>query len=207
MRLPDGTRMRYAVSLPERNARRAPPLVLALHYGWDRRARPRGIGGRFLAELVEPGLGDLGAILVAPDCPGETWVEPGSERALVALVSEAGRRFGAASGRTVVVGYSLGGAGAWFLMARHPELFAGAIAIAANPEPASVTAMTRGMMCAIQSDVDERVPPDPTREAIAALLARGLRADLRVVGGLSHFEPARFVEPLRSATAWLAAGW
>ena len=58
----------YGISVPgSYDAADARPLVLALHPGGPRVAYD---GSRFLQQVVLPALGDLRAVVVAPDCPG-----------------------------------------------------------------------------------------------------------------------------------------
>ena len=68
---------RYTIALPHNHAADQPaPLILALHFA--------GHGSPFygkliLTELVEPALGQLDAIIVAPDCTGPDWTHPQSK--------------------------------------------------------------------------------------------------------------------------------
>jgi pimeloyl-ACP methyl ester carboxylesterase len=199
----------YAIHVPvRRDPSRAARLVLALHYAVDRHRNGRASPGRrFLMELALPGLRNLDAILVAPDCPGETWTTPATERALVELTRVLHARHGVTAARSAVVGYSLGGSGAWFMLARHPELFSASIPVASRPEGAWVDAITRGAVCAIQSRADEHVPFEAVGDAVRALRARGLPAELVAVDGLLHGDARSFADPLGRASRWLEGVW
>lgn len=210
LRLADGSRLRYAIALPHRRREkgRAIPLVLALHPGWDCRKRPsHGLGARFLRDLVHPGLRDLGAILVAPDCPAEEWTEARSERALVDLMRALREFYPVTPSRSVVVGYGLGGDGAWFMLGRHPELFSASIPIATYPESPWVDGIRSGGVYAIQGQGDELIPLEPTQKAITRLRERGLVADVLVFEALSHSDVRRFDVPLRRAIRWIHGVW
>ena len=76
--LGDGATMRYSVSVPELEAGAKVPLVLALHYGGP--VTPH-YGEDYMKVLVLPGLDELQAVFVAPDCPGNGWADPVSEAA------------------------------------------------------------------------------------------------------------------------------
>ena len=68
-------------SAPGDAARGEPrPLVVALHPGGNRVAF---YGSRFMQQVVIPGLSDLGAVIVAPDCPAASWTDPAAEGARV----------------------------------------------------------------------------------------------------------------------------
>jgi len=209
LRSASGSRLPYAIALPRRRpTTHTVPLVLALHGDWDRGQRPsHGLGKKFLAERVYPGLRGLEAIMVAPDCPGDGWTEPKIERTLLGLMGALRKRYPVTPGRSVVVGYGLGGEGAWFMLARHPEFFSAAIPVAAQPEGLWVEGIRNGAVCAIQDRADELVPLEPTQKAIARLRERGLPAELLVVDAPWHSDPRRFYLPLRRSAGWLQGAW
>jgi len=177
------------------------PLVLALHYGGE--VTPHLSMG-FLQSLVVPGLKKLGAVIVAPDCPGDGWTDEASERAVLALLDYAVRNWPVDRRRIVVTGYSLGGIGTWFLAARHPEIFSAAVPMAGRPVG---DADVRVPIYAINAGRDEVIDIEPTRQAIESLRARGARVELIVVKGPTHYQPQGFVEPLKNAVTWLRQLW
>jgi hypothetical protein len=73
----------YALSIPPRYRGEPVPLVLALHFGGD----PDGAGRAMLDILVQPALGDLAAVIVAPDSLSGGWGSPQNERAVNALLT------------------------------------------------------------------------------------------------------------------------
>src|SRR5215467_4039599 len=84
--LPGGKTLTYAVSIPRGYASQAVPLVLVLHSGG---ARIPHYGREFMRELAQPALAELGGILIAPDCPTNSWSDPQSESAVMALMTRA----------------------------------------------------------------------------------------------------------------------
>jgi len=56
---------------------------------------------------------------------------------------------------------------------------------------------------ALHSTADEVIPIGPTRVAIDRLLERDPRCVLEVIDDVTHFETARFAEPLARAVAWI----
>ena len=177
------------------------PLVLALHYGGE--VTPQLSMG-FLRSLVVPGLKTLGAVIVAPDCPGDGWTDEASERAVLALLDYAVRNWPVDRRRIMVTGYSLGGIGTWFFASRHPEIFSAAVPMAGRPVG---DADVRVPIYAINGRRDEVIDIEPTRQAIESLRARGARVELIVVKGPTHYQPQGFVEPLKKAVTWLRQLW
>jgi predicted peptidase len=177
------------------------PLVLALHWGGEATEHR---STAFLETLVVPGLKKLGAVIVAPDCPGNSWTDEISERAVLALLAYAVRNWPVDRQRIVVTGYSLGGIGTWFLVVRHPEIFSAAVPMAGRPAAA---ADLRVPIYAIHGRRDEVIDLDATRHAIDALRARGVDAQLITIKGATHYQTQRFVGPLKGAAEWLLHVW
>src|SRR6476660_2499886 len=76
--------MLYAISIPKNDTPDIPsPLVLVLHSCGE---RFRYYGSAFMRLLVEPALGDLRPIMVAPDCPTNAWTDIAAEEAVMALL-------------------------------------------------------------------------------------------------------------------------
>jgi predicted peptidase len=178
------------------------PLVLVLHAGGERVAYQ---GSRIVQELFLPGLGALGAIIVAPDCPAASWTEPAAERAVLALVEHVRQTERIDPRRILIAGFSMGGRGAWFLSRRHPELFTDAIVMAAPaPEPGEAAGTVPTYV--IHSRDDRIVSFAPVAQAVGRLEAAGYPVQFAAVDNAGHII-GRFVEPLREASAWLAARW
>src|SRR5688572_27935083 len=104
---PDGSTIRYGVALPGDCDRSSPrPLVLALHPGGTRTLY---YGDRYMRTVFLPGLRELGAIMIAPDCPTPAWTEPQAEQAVMSLVGAMLEEFAIDRRRILVTGFSLGG--------------------------------------------------------------------------------------------------
>jgi predicted peptidase len=106
----------------------------------------------------------------------------------------------------VVTGYSMGGMGTWYLVARHPDRFSAAIPMAGSPRDADLEAVRRTPLYAIHSRTDEVVPLASTEAAVSRLKQAGARAQLVVVD-VPHYESASFVHHLKKAIPWLRAIW
>ena len=211
MQLSDGSQIRYAVSVPEGyDGSEAVPMVLALHYGWGGDGPPpRNYGEGHMRLLVEPALRQLGAIIVAPDCPAPArrWSEPGSDRAVMELLDRVRAEYRIDPDRILVTGFSLGGHGTWFMAAEHPDIFSAAIPMAGWAQPAWLEKLSEIPMYVIHSRKDEVVPFAAAEEAVAAAEAKGVPVELVVVEELTHYDTARYVTYLRNAVPWIQAIW
>ena len=204
------------------------PLVLALHYGTGQEpGLSPYLGLGFAGLLILPVFEALGAVIVAPDAPEATWAHPASEEAVLAVVAAVAKERVIDARRTLVTGFSMGGQGAWFFAAQHPERFAAAIPIAAQPlvrharTPAEVEAqhaelaagsgwadaLRRTPLYVISSRADASVPFAAVEHAVKAVEARGGRVRFAPVDAVPHHLVSGFVEPLRGAVPWVQDVW
>ncbi len=226
--LDDGSGLRYAIAVPAGYDETEPaPLILALHFGWGE-ALPPNYGAIFIDILVEPALRDLGAIIVAPNCPGRSWVEPRSEEALLALLAHVREEYNVDPDRIVVTGFSLGGMGTWYFASRHADMLSAAIPIASVPivtgtSESGSEAVQRfrregsvewppdllGLpMYVIHSADDELIPIEPVRRASAELKELGADVEfLTIDAGIGHHETPRYVPFLSQAVPWIRSIW
>lgn len=228
----DGPALEYAIGVPETaddvGSGGGLPLVMALHFGWKGDQSPRQ-GRDFLRLLPEPGLGELGAVLVAPTCPENTWNHPRSERAVLALLDDVVDKYPVAAEKVVLTGFSLGGMGTWLLAAEHPERFSVAIPVGAVPilqrgadagagraEFHRVAAggevpWHEGLLgvpvYVINSCADELIPCAPVRNAVQQLRARGAEIEFVALEDVGHYESVEYVAALRESVAWIREVW
>jgi poly(3-hydroxybutyrate) depolymerase len=90
----------YALSVPPRHRGEPMPLVLALHFGGN----PDGAGRSMLDILIDPALGDLGAVIVAPDSLGGGWSSAQNERAVNALLAGVEKSYAIDRRKIIVTG-------------------------------------------------------------------------------------------------------
>jgi hypothetical protein len=57
-----------------------------------------------MRQIFSPGLNNLDAIMIAPDCPARDWTDPKAERALIALVENVITEYGVDRRRVVISG-------------------------------------------------------------------------------------------------------
>lgn len=233
LELKDGGTLRYGISTPKPaektdDATAPRPLVLALHYGWQGDL-PAGYGRSFLELLVAPGLGELGAVIVAPDCPENSWTHPRAEQAVLELIEQVRETHVIDDARIVVTGFSVGAMGTWFLASRHPDLFSAAIPMAGPPVLVTVSDPMSGLqeaarflkaepvvwpasllempMLVIHSCDDELVPVQMASEAVRTLREAGGQIEFSELEKIGHFETPRYAEHLARAIPWLRQVW
>ena len=226
--LDDGSGLRYAIAIPDDyDGSEAVPLVLALHFGWGE-ALPSNYGAVFMQVLIEPAFRELGAIIVAPNCPARNWVDPRSETAVMTLMDHVRAEYRVDPDRIVVTGFSLGGFGTWYFASRHSEIFSAAVpmasvpVIAAEPWPAPATperyagqgsvewpaGMVSLPMYVLHSRDDNLIPIGPVEAAAAELLALGAEIEFTAIdAGIGHHETPSYVPYLRDVVAWLQGVW
>ncbi len=200
--LESGQTVRYSLSVPELEKGSAVPLVLALHYGGE--VTP-WFSMPYLEMLPEPAFERLGAIIIAPDCPGRGWGDPASEQAALALVRHALHNWPADPQRVVVTGFSMGGMGTWHLAARHPEIFSAALPVAGGPSGGPPVTIP---LYAIHSRQDQVIDLGPAKKAVQEMKKRGVTARLVVLeDGPTHYSTAAFAPALRRGVKWVQQLW
>jgi dipeptidyl aminopeptidase/acylaminoacyl peptidase len=205
MELASGKALRYTLALPPPSSLDRPrPLIVALHYGG--KVTPY-YGKPFLTNLILPALGELAAIMVAPDCPGETWTEPLSEEAVLTLIRQVEKDFSVDPRRLVLTGFSLGAIGTWKMALGHPETFSAAIPISGMPPRGVTVGPVEPPFLVIHSLSDEIFPLEPLKKFIRFCEEQGLRIEFHPVPGLSHYGYDAFVPALREAVPWVKSVW
>ena len=177
---------------------------MALHWGGP--VLPH-TGRNLLQGLVAPALGDLQALLVAPDRNREAWDNPESETEVLDLFDRVVQAYPVDRDRTLLCGYSLGGIGTWFMAGRNQDRFRAALPISARPPSVAADVAWRIPLYVIHSRRDEIFPREPVETAVSQLNARGTTAHLVIIDNITHYETHRFVEPLRGVIPWIEETW
>src|SRR5258706_8113115 len=168
--LRDGPKIHYAISVP-RGYHGAPvPLILALHFGGN----PEGAGHSMLEILIQPALGELDALIVAPDSVGGGWSTAANEQAVNTLLAAVEKSYAIDQKKVIVTGYSMGGAGTWYWGNKYPDRFSAAVPVSGTPTPDGAT--WRLPVFAVHSRADQVQPIGPTEQRIARLETVGVNA-------------------------------
>jgi predicted peptidase len=195
----------YGISAPDDAAAGKPrPLVLALHPGGDRTSY---YGSRFLAQIVLPALADLNAVIVAPDCPARSWNDPLADRAVMALLDHVRTEHAIDPRRMLVVGFSMGGRGTWYMTSRHPDVFTGAIVMAGAAGDLPQDRLAPVPTFVIHSRNDQVMPFAQAEQTVRKLEALGRPIAFEELTGPGHFDMGGYIDPLRRAARWMTAQW
>lgn len=202
MPLPSGGTLLYGLSAPASDGPH--PLVLALHPGGE---RMRYYGSAYARAVVLPALQALDAVVVAPDCPSGSWTDAQADAAVMALIERVVRDHRIDRRRVLVVGYSMGGRGTWFMASHHRDLFTAAIPMAASvgDEPPDTLATMPTYI--VHSRRDQVVPFGPAEQNAARLEGLGRRVKFEALEQPTHFEMVAYVPALRRAVAWVVDQW
>jgi predicted peptidase len=177
-------------------------LVLVLHPGG---ARGPGYGREFARRIVEPALRQLKAVMVAPDCAERAWSD--CEQAVMTLMTETMRAYTIHRKRVLVVGFSMGGRGAWHLASKHPGIFTAAIPMAASTRGMAIDQLGHQPTSVIHSREDEVVAFEPAEENAAALKKLKRDVEFEALDEFTHFDMLSYFDALERAGRWVAGRW
>jgi predicted peptidase len=205
MSLADGGELLYGLSVPD-NYKASQPraLIVALHPGG---ARMPYYGRAYARSIVEPAAAELGAIIVAPDCPSAAWTDEAADTAVMALVDRVTHDYTIDRRRILIVGFSMGGRGTWFMASHHPKLFTAAIPMAASTGSDPVESLATMPTYIIHSRRDQVVPFAPAERNAQELARLGRVVQFEALTEPTHFEMGAYVPALRRAMAWVNAQW
>jgi predicted peptidase len=178
-------------------------LLLFLHgageRGTDNESQLANDALAFTAPTVQEG---HPAFVVYPQCPRDLrWVESdwkdGSYRvertpeskpmaAAVKLLAALQAQYPIDPHRLLVTGLSMGGYGTWDILARHPTMFAGALALCGGGDPTQAAAIRDVPVWAFHGDKDPAVPVRGSRRMIEALRKAGGRPRYDEIAGHGH---------------------
>jgi predicted peptidase len=151
--------------LPE-NQKRFPCYVVApqTDRGWARYGSPAP--GDSVAQVI-PGLGD-------------------GARLALQIVDTLRREFAIDDGRIYITGQSMGGGGAWHMIAQRPQFFAAAVVCCGGSTLDPAAAAVGTALWNFHGDADATVAPAVSRERIAALRKAGGRPLSTEYAGVGH---------------------
>lgn len=195
----------YTLSIPQTEISEQPnALIVALH--WAGPVTPY-YGEGILTNLVQPALGELGAIIAAPDCRFSTWTNLRSENQVLELMDYLIESYGLSPQRTVLTGYSLGGSGVWYMAARRSARYCAAIPISCAPHPDIHMMNWRLPVYVIHSRRDELIHYEQVALNVQKLRERGLAVEFTLLDEPTHYDTDAFIEPLQATQAWIRQCW
>jgi len=196
---------RYAIAIPQNYSEKKPaPLILALHFAGH--GTPY-YGRLMLSGLVEPALRELGAVIVAPDCPVSNWTQPQSIEMIMALLDEIEKKYKINTKKTLAVGYSMGGVGVWHLSKKYSERFSAGIVMAGRPPKILGEKDVKMPVYVIHSRADQVMPIAPTERVVSDLIEKGSNIEFVVEDKITHFQSTKFVTVLSDSVSWVKKIW
>jgi predicted peptidase len=128
-------------------------------------------------------------IVVTPQCPsGEMWTDTD---ALIALLDEVMTEYSVDSNRVYLVGYSMGGHGAWYLAYKYPDRFA-AVAPMSGMTNVWWASRVKGIpVWAFHGAQDTLVPVSETEEMVKILEKEGATARVSIDPERGHSPPSQ----------------
>ena len=195
---------RFTISIPNVYNGSLLPLITVLHWGGP--VTPF-YGRSILEGLVLPALGELEAIMVAPDCTYGAWDNQQSENDVLELVYYLNEFYNIDLKKNLIMGYSIGGIGCWYLASRNQEQFVGGIIMAAPVANDYLTVEWHIPLFVIHSRQDEYFPFVETAEPIAKLVDADAPVKFLPVDGATHFNTIDMIKPLKSTMPWIHEIW
>lgn len=176
-----GVKLPYRLHVPDAAKRdQELPLILYLHgsggAGTDNRKQISGGNEPGTHVWIEPAVQERHpAFVLAPQIPeASTWHSSSNEplphvAALFELLAELRSKLRIDPRRVYVVGQSLGGFGAWDLIARHPETFAAAVPLCGGGDTKRILSARDVAVWAFHGAKDATILASRSREMVAAL--------------------------------------
>ena len=184
--------------------RRAVPLVVILHYGYQG-ASPDPYTGADMLSAFESGLADLNAILVAPDALGGDWTSADNEKAVVWLTQSLMKTYKVESKKVLLTGYSMGGEGTWFIGSRHQQVFTAVMPVAAPV--AGEDAQWKIPIYVIHSSSDQIVSYQSAKSHAETLKNKGATLQFKKVSGWDHYATGQYGKYLSGGVHWIQSQW
>jgi predicted peptidase len=200
----DGATLLYGRAVPgDYDSKEPRPLVLALHPGGEKTPY---YGTQYMRGIFLPGLRSLDPIMVAPDCPTRSWTDPAAEKAIMELVDNVLKEYSIDRRRILVVGFSMGAQGTWFMESRHPDLFTGAIVMAGRTDE-PLESLAKIPTYIIHSRADQVVPFGQAEARASALERMGRTAKFEPLDRIGHYDMTSYVPALTRAGQWIIDRW
>ena len=200
-----GDIVRYTISIPDGYQSEQPtPLIVALHFGG--RVTPHYARG-IVEALILPGLGELNAIIVAPDSIAGPWTNEKNEKMVLELMDHVNEQYNIDQDKTLLTGFSMGGHGTWYIGSRNQDRFTALIPVAGSPMVERDTKWATPVF-ALHSRADDVVPIKATETYVTTQKANGNeQMHLVALEDLPHYQTGSFSVPLKSAVPWVRKVW
>lgn len=178
-------RFDYLIYLPKdyvQDKEKKWPLILFLHGAGERGTDVNRVKIHGPAKLIDKGK-DFPFIIVAPQCPPNTWWDTPS---LIALLDDIQKQHRVDADRVYLTGLSMGGFGTWELAMRYPERFAAIAPICGGGNPLRINTLRDMPIWVFHGDADPVVALQKSQEMVDALKRIGSDVKFTVYPGVGH---------------------
>lgn len=178
----------YLLYLPRNyNENEKWPLILYLHGG-----RGRGDDLSLLDWYPLPRLlaqnDSYPFMALIPQCPaGEMWTDT---ELLKALLDDIVEQYKVDSDRIYLIGYSMGGTGAWYMAYKYPEVFAAVAPMSGNTNPWWASRLKDIPVWAFHGGKDNHMPVSETEEMVEAIRKEGGSIKVSIDPERGHSPPS-----------------
>ena len=182
--------LNYCEYLPQIERGERVPLILFLHGSGERGNDNESQLKNAILKVVNDSSNHYSnSIVLAPQCPsGKQWVdtpwiegnytldkvkESETMQKVVSLIEAYRAREDVDADRVYVIGLSMGGFGAWDILARHSDLFAAGVPICGGGPIDAADILKDKPIYTFHGSADTSVPPEGTREMVEMIRNRG----------------------------------
>ncbi len=178
------------------------PLVVTLHGA----ANGNPDAHKSTACLIEPGLAELGAIIISPNGFLNFWHDGPNQQQVLTLVDLAIKYWPVDTARIAVQGYSNGGNGSWFYGEFYPDIFTAAIPMASSYNTYNLDSIGRYIetpLYVIHGENDELFPVEDTEHWVSVTEGVGTNVTFVIADTLTHIQVCDYTPYLQDAVLWL----
>lgn len=183
------------------------PLVLFLHPGTPNSGYVPYYSEDFVNLLISPAMDMKDALIVAPDCNFGNFNNKAAIDQVMELVKKVCEVYPVDRQRTVVVGYSMGGQGAWSFARAHADFFRAAIVMASGMPDGFGNPRIEVPVLVMHSQADEVIAYQQVKTGVEAMQAAGNDVTFDTIADANHFQMKKFNMPLNSRMEWLRKAW
>ncbi len=182
--------LRYWLYTPS-NPTEQMPLIVYLHGGSGKGDNLNLItdADGFPQYLQTGRLGNVRAYVIIPQLPSSQKGWANAAETVYNLIQYTLETYRLDSGNISLTGHSMGGTGTWNLACTYPKLFARIAPLSGSirKTSAAIEQLKNIPIRAFVGSADTTVPPESSKEMIAALRAEGGDAEITVFDGADHF--------------------
>lgn len=184
----DKSKLKYSCYLPEGYKKKdSIPLIIALHWGWRQKKLPDYFSYPFLQDFILPIFKSQDAIIVAPDCSGNSWLEEKSVNNIIELRNYCINKYNIDTHKVLITGFSAGAIGTWYIAAFYSEYFNCAMPIAGYAQKEWVENINEIPLVIINSIDDKVIPFEQVINGVNLLEENGNSYYFKKLKGIDHY--------------------